>query len=85
MEKCPFCATEIPDGASVCVGCQAQKVQPSTTIWGVLSVFLIFPGAILSFFGGVGLPVLGLGILFWIIHCKKFKKLKYHWERKNLR
>lgn len=60
QETCPFCATPIPSGASVCRGCGANRGFRGEMIWGILffGVFWLVLGPIA---GLVGLAHLGEG------------------------
>jgi hypothetical protein len=51
VEKCPFCMHDIPEGATVCIGCHAEKgyTQAQGKVYGrALTIFygIVLPGAI---------------------------------------
>jgi hypothetical protein len=53
METCPFCKSDVPDGASVCAACGAHKGPAVDTLKGVplMGCFTLFVGVGWFFYG----------------------------------
>lgn len=92
MKKCPFCRSEIVEGATVCASCGARKEDPiEWTREAVRCVFLIAAGILAIYLGMsvsgsgsgsvivVGLAVGGYGIYkAWAVFGKGER-----WVRKD--
>lgn len=77
MTKCPYCATEVPDIATVCTGCGAQRgytqadgkvIGREGTLMGFLALFAVgIVGVLFVLLSSrpVGSPAIGPGDIFW--------------------
>lgn len=81
MSECPFCKAEVPQGASVCRGCGAEKVQGYVSQQTMK--FLVIVGTILGIPAGFivafitkSTPLMVVTLLLLMLGPLVFLKLK---------
>lgn len=86
MQKCPFCASNIPDGAIVCTGCQATYgYDPRAVSKGwYITLFVIFGYFTIALLDHPGFAILpGAGsVLLLIFYFPTYRK---RWWRSRFR
>jgi len=82
-EQCPFCQTQINDGAIVCIGCGAQKEHRGPNGSPGFSLILILLGSFFAFgpgIGELGVPLMIAGGIFLLLNYKDSNNLV--WRRR---
>jgi len=80
MQKCPFCASNIPDGAIVCTGCQATYgYHPNAVSKGwYITLFVIFGffaiEALSSGYPGFAIFLGALSVVLLIFYFPSYRK-----------
>jgi len=84
-EYCPFCKTQINDGAIICIGCGSRKEYKGPNGSPGFSLLLILSGAFFTFavgkgVEGMGIPMMIVGGIFLFFNYRGFKELV--WRRR---
>jgi hypothetical protein len=67
---CPHCRTEVPHGASVCTGCQAE-VEYGTPFWAFAAVFVVAAILGVAVGGTAGWIVFAILLAAGLVGCSK--------------